>query len=59
VKHRNEAGAANGCLILVLGAVVVFVLWAVFTVLTSEGDCYSTGESGSAQEQRDIERCLS
>ncbi len=61
---RNERGEAEGCLgcLVVVGFIVIVA--AIFTVIGScsggfgEDDCYTTGEPGSAQESRDIERCI-
>jgi len=59
VRRRGERGnAAVGCLALVALLVVVVGLW--ISSRAGESDCYSTpgSESGSAQWERDIDRCL-
>jgi hypothetical protein len=45
--------------VVVLAFVVIFLIGSLaVSCLGGEDDCYTTGEPGSAQEQRDIERCL-
>lgn len=57
--HRNERGNAGvGCLILL---VIIFAISGCLAlVVDGESDCYATpgAEPGSAQAQRDVERCL-
>lgn len=58
-RKRDESG--NGCLGLVLLAIVVLAVFVACKVVTSDAtDCYSTpgSQSGSAQHERDVARCL-
>lgn len=51
----------NGCLFLVGVFLLLVITLTTCTVLDSgESDCYSTpgAEPGSAQAERDIQRCL-
>lgn len=56
MRVRNEAG--NGCLALALIVAALFVLLVMCTLPDSTDDCYAVGEPGSAQGQRDLERCI-
>ncbi len=60
---RSERGEAEalGCLVIIGLAVIGGILFAIIASCSGgmgESDCYTTGEPGSAQEQRDIERCI-
>lgn len=44
--------------IILVIAIVLLCGLGMCAVNESSSDCYTTGEPGSAQEQRDIERCL-
>ena len=57
---QNAAGCM-GCLGLVALCIVLGLVFSAIESCSGGGgssDCYTTGEPGSAQEQRDIERCL-
>lgn len=58
-RPRDEAGNVGlGCLILVVLFVVLAGCMGIFA--SGGSDCYATpgAQEGSAQAQRDIERCL-
>jgi hypothetical protein len=63
VTVRDEKGnAAAGCIVLIGLAVLVFLLagacGAIF--IDDSDDCYHTpgAQPGSAQDQRDVQRCI-
>ena len=63
-RPKNEAGNCGAIIALVmLGILLLWGLGSCIAWLAEPigSDCYSTpgAESGSAQNQRDIERCLS